>query len=313
VQSSASNELPKNLQAGIVDAIRRLSRPTAPRPAAGVSARLQPLPRVRAVLFDVYGTLFISGSGDISVAKTTFDAAALADALESTGFSGRLQDAAEAGVVCLQQAIASRHAQRRQAGIMWPEVDIREVWREVLQKLRDDRLLVFPSAADTVEYLAAEFECRVNPVWPMPNAAEVLKELARQGRHLGIVSNAQFYTPFLFPALLQEPLTDFGFDPELCAWSYQLLQAKPDPALFAKPLKICRERYGLRPDQVAYVGNDCLNDVWTAGQCGCRTVLFAGDARSLRLREDDTRCREIEPDAVITSLTQIPQLLNHSH
>jgi len=30
-----------------------------------------------------------------------------------------------------------------------------------------------------------------------------------------------------------------------------------------------------------YVGNDMLNDIWTATEAGCRTVLFAGDQRSL--------------------------------
>jgi len=36
--------------------------------------------------------------------------------------------------------------------------------------------------------------------------------------------------------------------------------------------------------------------------------LFAGDARSLRLRRDDSRCRRLKPNLVITDLLQ---LLDH--
>ena len=54
--------------------------------------------------------------------------------------------------------------------------------------------------------LATEYECRVNPVWPMPGARDCLRELAGAGLALGIVSNAQFYTPPMLQALLGESL-----------------------------------------------------------------------------------------------------------
>jgi putative hydrolase of the HAD superfamily len=42
---------------------------------------------------------------------------------------------------------------------------------------------------------------------------------------------------------------------------------------------------------------------------GFRTALFAGDRESLRLREDDNRCSEVEPDLVLTKMTQLPETL----
>ena len=42
---------------------------------------------------------------------------------------------------------------------------------------------------------------------------------------------------------------------------------------------------GVAPGEVLYVGNDMLNDVYAAGQVGFRTALFAGDQRSLRMRQ----------------------------
>jgi putative hydrolase of the HAD superfamily len=58
---------------------------------------------------------------------------------------------------------------------------------------------------------------------------------------------------------------------------------------------------------VLYIGNDIRNDIWPADRLGCRTALFAGDARSLRLREDDERLSDVKPDRVVTALGQIHQ------
>lgn len=63
------------------------------------------------------------------------------------------------------------------------------------------------------------------------------------------------------------------------------------------------------PANTLYVGNDMLNDIWTASQAGCRTCLFADDRRSLRLREKDKRCKKLVPDATVDHLHQITELI----
>jgi putative hydrolase of the HAD superfamily len=59
------------------------------------------------------------------------------------------------------------------------------------------------------------------------------------------------------------------------------------------------------PDQVLYVGNDMRNDICPAAATGFHTALFAGDKRSLRLREDDRKCARTRPDIIITDLMQL--------
>ena len=54
-----------------------------------------------------------------------------------------------------------------------------------------------------------------------------------------------------------------------------------------------------------YVGNDMLNDMYPAKNVGFKTGLFAGDARSLRLRENDPQCNNLSVDLVITDLVQL--------
>jgi len=250
-----------------VEYIRSVSRPMDPVPT-GLEARQDPLPDIRCVLFDVYGTLFISGTGDVgTVAETDEDAADL------------------------KAAIQTHHAEARLRGIEYPEVDILEVWKTVLKKEPDD-----------VRLHAIAYECRVNPVWPMPGALDLIRTLRARGVRIGIVSNAQFYTPLLFEAFFGATTAELGFEEALMVWSCRLGEGKPSRRLFDTALRPLHEE-GIKPNNVLYVGNDMLNDVWTASVCGCRTALFAGDRRSLRLREDDPRCAHLQPDRVWTTLS----------
>ena len=204
-------------------------------------------------------------------------------------------------------SIHEAQARRRDEGIEFPEVDIVAVWRRVVGKLFKPEMNAAFSDAQ-LRRLAVEYECRTNPVWPMPGLRATLNTMRAAGRQLGIVSNAQFYTPLMFRALLDASPEALGFDPRLCAWSYEALQGKPSVALFQQVLNTLAAAYDIKPQQTLYVGNDMLKDIWPASQLGFKTALFAGDLRSLRLREDDERCRGLRPDLVIEHLSQLAEL-----
>jgi putative hydrolase of the HAD superfamily len=276
----------------------------------GLEERLQPLPEIRAVLFDVYGTLFISGSGDISIAHELNNAEALKAALADTGYSGNLEQAAEIGLRRLEREIQAFHELRRSAGISHPEVNIEQIWATILNDMWRAEMIVGDVHPASIRKVAVNFECRVNPVWPMPGAAGLLRALRQRNLRLGIVSNAQFYTPLLFEAFLDgKTVKDLGFDKDLCRYSYVQLEAKPSTRLFTPALTHLYNHHGVAASEVLYVGNDCLNDILPASQLGCRTALFAGDQRSLRLRQDDARCRGLAPDLILTGLKQLLEVL----
>ncbi len=289
--------------------VRQLCPPLAPLPTA-TKERLEKFSDVKAVLFDVYGTLFVSGSGDVGTAAETDTAEALIQALEAAHYKGNLKKAGEIGKDILKTEILEWHAASRAAGVDFPEVAITKIWKKVIGKLRKKSILE-PASIDLepIRQLALEYECRVNPVWPMPGCLETLRDLKEKGLTLGIVSNAQFYTPLLFSAFFERTLEEIGFDPACCIWSYKELKAKPSAALFPMAEKYLKRNHGVRLEETVYVGNDMLNDIYSASQAGCKTVLFAGDQRSLRLRQNDERCVDLKPDAVITSLDQLTKLL----
>jgi len=284
------------------ETIRELASPIEPR-ATGREPRLDAFSEVEAVIFDIYGTLIISGAGDISLADESASTGAMRAALEVAFRRGEGTSLEE---IDLDEAVASYHGlirssqeSMRAGGIDFPEVEIRTIWRDLLAGLGAG-----DPTPDVIEEAAVRFECVANPVWPMPGLAEVLAELKKRGLKLGIVSNAQFYTPWMFPAFLGKGLDELGFDPDWLIFSFERREGKPSRSLFAE-----LRRRGVDPARAIYVGNDRLKDIWPSGLEGFGTVLFAGDERSLRWRDDDPRLEGVRPDAEITHLDQLITLL----
>ena len=112
----------------------------------------------------------------------------------------------------------------------------------------------------------------------------------------------------MFPAFLGRSLEELGFAEDLQVYSFVEREGKPSTALYEK-LACQLAAHDLTPAETLYVGNDLRNDVWPAQQVGFKTVLFAGDERSLRWRKDDPCCADVQPDAVVTGLWELIGLL----
>ena len=278
------------------DLIRRLSTPLAPI-RTDVSSKIQQLD-IQALLFDIYGTLLISGVGDIANADAHNEEAAQL-AMSEAGLKP-IPNAAQR----LREAIKCEHERLKADGQPYPEVDIREMWQAAIQQ---------EASAEQIELLAVGYELRVNPVWPMPHVGETLSDL--QHLPLGIISNAQFMTPQLFEPLTGKNLEEWGFELRLCFYSFDGLgkrsnnrAAKPGRDLYQRAADELANM-GLSPSQTLYVGNDMKKDVWAAKQLGFCTALFAGDQRSLRLHKNDETLAGVLPDLVITDLSQLKDCL----
>ncbi|MBL7042997.1 MAG: HAD family hydrolase [Pirellulaceae bacterium] len=275
--------------------------PTGERPI------LTDLPGIAAVLFDVYGTMFISGSGDIGAAQESGEASALAAAFAASGYQGHLE--AECGIECMLATILAHHESLRARGFEYPEVNIVDVWSECLDEMKQRGWMDPAGSSIDVRQLAIEYEVRANPTWPMPGLLECLAQLRAAGLTLGIISNAQFFTLEMFPGLLGQTVDDLGFVPELQYYSFRHHRAKPDMFLYELASKALAKR-GILAEKVIYVGNDMLNDVQAARSVGFRTALFAGDRRSLRWRTGDPRVQGVQPDVVLTDLESLGKCIS---
>ena len=276
------------------DRLRHHIKPLSPLPTSlNASGKLEE--RIRCILFDVYGTLFISGSGDISLARQqTRHIQKLKDLLSRYKIKKRPQIVLDDFFT----AIELEHKRLRKTGVEFPEVEIDRIWAHVLEI----------EELDAVRAFAVEFEMMVNPVYPMPNLKRMLSGLKKLKVLMGIISNAQFFTPYLFNWFLNSSPEDLGFKSDLIFYSYKSGHAKPSPFMFDAAAKNLRNM-DILAHSVLYIGNDMLNDIYPAKTVGFKTVLFAGDARSLRLRENHLKCRSLYADIVITDLAQILDLV----
>jgi len=131
---------------------------------------------------------------------------------------------------------------------------------------------------------------------------------------LGIASNAQFYTKRMLDAEIKRVSRgrlkkwQQVFDPKLCTFSFEVGFSKPNAKFFGKILKELKER-NVSPREAVFIGNDMLKDIWTAKKAGLKTVLFAGDKNSLKLRERRKKCRNLEIDAKIKDWKELLSIL----
>ena len=294
----------EDLCSELIDRIAENSSELTPKDT-GHPKQLNTLNNIRAVVLDVYGTMFISGTGDISLAGDQDSEGAIRSALESTGFQITDESAVSVMTSLYEEAVTNFMKQVKQDGVDFPEVNVLKIWLDVLRELKN-RGLITGLVDQRIAYIfAVEYECRANPIWPMPDLKAFLEKVNGRGFDLGIVSNSQFYTPLMFDAMLGASIDELGFDEKLCHWSYRYLIGKPSLMLYEKLVEALNNNYDYGPGEVLYVGNDMLKDIYPADRLGFKTALFAGDTRSLKLRADDERCKEVTPDITVTQLSQL--------
>jgi putative hydrolase of the HAD superfamily len=261
-----------------------------------LSPPLPPLGRtIRAVLFDVYGTLFCSAAGDIGIAADC--SAGVDGALDALARQYRLPLPGEALRSFFRRRVSRLH-RTRLAETAWPEIRVEEIWAAFLREQGLD------GGEAAGREFALRYELAVNPVCPMPGAAETIRALKNSGVPLGLVSNAQFFTPLLFDAFLDGPPEKTGFDPGLLIWSFEAGEAKPASRLFDAAARRLGE-LGVAAADCVFVGNDMRSDIYGAAGAGFKGILFAGDGRSLRLREGDALTGGLRPSRIIRRLEEL--------
>ena len=102
---------------------------------------------------DLYGTLLISGSGDVGQDQLQPPPLErLSVLLKHYAISQSAEELLEA----LREAIKSEHIKAKERGIDYPEVQIETIWQQILPSKAREELVRF----------AIEFEMVFNPVWP---------------------------------------------------------------------------------------------------------------------------------------------------
>jgi putative hydrolase of the HAD superfamily len=271
----------------------------------------------KAVVFDIYGTLLISASGDVN------EASLMTENLQKALDKARIrvittEGAGRAEILHLildefKDSIKKQHERLKTGnGAAFPEIDIIETWDAVISYFISKGYLEAGKYSN-LKVLAYVFELLSNKIYPMPGMKEVINEIHGRDIPLGIVSNAQAYTPMFVNYFLNGSmgmgLEIDPFDPRITVYSFEERKAKPDHNLFSKLSYSLRQNFNIKPEEAVYIGNDMLNDIYSASQAGLKTILFAGDKRSLRMRANHPLASGISPDFIITDLKQALEII----
>lgn len=272
----------------LVEFARRRSRPVAPVDS-GIEPKLPHLENVRAVLFDLYGTLLVSDPGNGDPAG---------DSEISTGAESPIPPRRE-----IEELVAGHHELGRAAGKIQPEIEIRAIWEEWFS----GKGYPVPGRVELEGAIVAD-QCASCPCGEMPGASETIRALATAGLALGVISNAQFYTEILVEAILGFPLDGPEFERDLVFLSWREGEGKPSPVMHRRAARALAER-GIAPAETLYVGNDWGKDVVPSREVGFHAAWFAGDARSLVAGEEGVEACRKKADVVLTNLGQLREVV----
>lgn len=271
-------------------ALRKQIPPRHKIEKSGLKPRLKNINGIKAILIDIYGTFITSPvDGLLSLGEDR----AFRKTIKEFGLNVNHKKLKE----LYYDGITKEQEKKAKEGIRHPEVLIENVWADILKSINAKGVNKFK--------IAYFFDWNSDRNKLYPGAFETLKSLKQEGIRLGIVSNAQFYTTINLTLILRKASggkiknwKEF-FDPRLCAFSHKQGFSKPNKRIFAKHKKI------FKPSEMVMIGNDLMKDIGTAKKVGLKTVLFAGDGKSLRLRKRDPLVKGLKPDAVITNWKQL--------
>lgn len=302
---------------------RNLRWPAPPKREPVRAAPLNdPLPGVRAVLWNVYGTLVRMADGELlhEVAEPVRMEVALDKTIREFNMWNsmtRKPGAPWEYMLSIYRRIVedARLAGTKRKGDV-PEVDSAKVWRKILDRLAQKEYAYDESQYGDLEELSEKvayfFHSALQGHEAAPEAARTLTMIAEADISQGLLADAQCFslTQLLRDLREQEASTPVHaiFKPELLTMSCREGVRKPSLTLFAAALKRVGA-LGLEANQVLYVGSKLSGDLSQAKSVGFHTALYAGEKLGLSARAAEFQDPALCPDRLITRLDQVRDIL----
>lgn len=182
--------------------------------------------------------------------------------------------------------------QRKSSKEEYPEFDVIRIFHRIIEHcattytetLPKEKLELMPVILAELFRAASRFKLQL-----YPDVLEVLTEMKKRYR-LAALSDGQ--AVWAVPELRSVGLLDF-FDPIII--SSDLGYRKPDQRMFALML----EKMKLRAEEVIFIGNDMLRDVFGANKMGIKTIFFKSN-------QGEQRSMGAEADYIIYKFSELP-------
>lgn len=302
---------------------RELRWPAPPKPQpVTATPYVKPLPGIRAVLWDAYGTLLRISDGDLLFQhpQQMRMEIALDKTLQEFNLWNSMSRKPGAPWEYLQQLYNRAYDDLRLAGSGKKgditEVDSAKLWRRVLNKLELEKYTydesLYGDLDELSEKMAYFFHSALQGIEASTGALSALQAVSQGGLAQGVLADGQCFTltQLLRGLEAQGTLPPIGrlLDSSLLVWSYQVGVRKPSRSLYLAAVEQLKAR-GLAPDQVLFVGSRLREDLAVAKGLGFRTALYAGDKLSLKAAAADLKDPTVKPDRLLTELSQVRDIL----
>ncbi len=302
---------------------RKLLWPVAPRPVPPkATPYLKPLRGIRAVTWDVYGTLLTISEGrllflhpdplgmEVALDKTIHEFNMWNSMSRKPGAPWEYMFQQYKRLIESSQLAASPRPGEA------PEIDSARLWETLIERLGKKEFAwnedFYGNIEEFSEKVAWFFHSALQGAAAAPNALAALEHVRAADREQGLVGDGQCFTL----EQLARALRSQGPDPELpnlftngCVMlSYQYGVRQPSATLFEASLERLAKR-GIEPQEVLHVASGLKEKLAPARKLGMRTALYAGDAASLEATSAEVRDSELRPDRILTDLRQIRQIV----
>jgi FMN phosphatase YigB (HAD superfamily) len=300
---------------------RDLHWPAPPEPdPVKAKPHLTRLPEVRAVLWNVYGTLLNIAGGELwfEHPQPFVMSVALEKTIQEFKMWGSMSRKPGQPSEYLQQLYGRELLDQRTVtgGERYPEVASERLWESLIKKLlqKDYKFdaTFFGSLNEFSRKVAYFFHASLQGTTCYKRAVGALRYVAEAGLAQGLLADGQCFTPVQLQrglaaqgpeARLEKLLTE-----GLTFLSYEARAKKPSERLFRQALAALAGR-GIAPSQVLHVGSRLQQDLVPARRLGMRTALFAGDRGSLQATAEQLNQPASRPDVLLTKLKQIADVV----
>ena len=296
-----------------INKINEHKKPVYESVPANITPVLTKFHGIKVVLCDVYGTIVKGRSNSISdLEKNRKNTTLFSTTMQEFNLQNSLQKIDnkrpdELLNKLYLEGIKKIHAGKKREKIKNPEIKIEEVWEKIIQTLMHKGYIynkkIYGNIRDLSLKMSYFYQYTNEDSSFYEDAFKTLKTLKRKGIILGLVSNAQFYTPInLNIELMRQSKGKIGmydmFNKDLMSFSFIVGQSKPGEKIFEKILKNLKKR-NIKKNEVVFIGNDLNKDIKISKEIGFKTVLFAGDKKTLKLNS------KTKPDAIIKDWVQL--------
>jgi FMN phosphatase YigB (HAD superfamily) len=295
------------------------SPPAVDRPKA--RPHLVRLPQVRAVLWNVYGTLLRIAGGELWFEHPqvfVMDAALDKTIQEYKMWSSMSRKPGQPSdyLKQLYLQVLTEHRAVPGGTEKYPEVAAERVWEALLKKLfqKDYQFDAgfFGSLNEFSRKVAYFFHASLQATACYDGAAAALRQVTEYGVKQGLLADAQCFTRVQLQRGLasqdKEIVLDKLFDKDLIVLSCEVRGCKPSERLFRQAVAALNEQ-GIASNEVLHVGSRIQQDLVPARRLGMRTALFAGDRNSLQASAEQLKEPASRPDVLLTELSQITEVV----